>query len=41
MINEKFFINKDGTLSTESVHYFNNILEYANRYNLKNTLMVL
>lgn len=41
MINEKLFINKDGTLSTDSVNYCNNILKYAERYNLKNTLIAL
>ena len=41
MVNEKFFVNKDGTLSTESVHYCNNILEYAKRYNLENTFIAL
>lgn len=41
MFNEKFFINKDGTLSTESVKYYNNIVEYAKRYNLKNTLTAI
>lgn len=41
MINKKIFINKDGTLSTDSVRYCNNILEYAERYNLKNTIIAL
>lgn len=41
MVNEKLFINKDGTLSTESVRYCNNILKYAQRYNLKYTLISL
>lgn len=41
MFNERLFINKDGTLSTDSVYYYNNISEYAKRYNLKNTITAL
>lgn len=41
MINEKFFVNQNGVLSTESVHYYNNIIEYANRYNLNNTIIAV
>lgn len=41
MVNEKIFINKDGTISTESIEYYNNIALYAKRYNLKNTIKSL
>lgn len=41
MVNEKLFINKDGTLSTESIKYYNNIVAYAKRYDLKNTLIAI
>lgn len=41
MVKKEFFYNKDGTLSQESVKYYNNIVEYANRYDLKNTLIAI
>lgn len=41
MVNKKLFINKDGTLSKDCVKYCNNILKYAEQYNLKNTLIAL
>ena len=41
MINKKLFINRDGTLSTESINYYNNIVAYAKRYNLENTLIAI
>ena len=37
MFNKKFFINKDMTVSEESIKYYNNILEYAKRYDLTYT----
>lgn len=41
MFNEKLFINKDGTVSTESINYYNNIIAYAKRYDLKNTIIAI
>lgn len=41
MFNKIFFINKDETVSTESVNFYNNIVEYAQRYNLTNTLIAI
>lgn len=41
MVDEKFFINKDGTISVDSIAYYNSIISYAKRYNLKNTLIAI
>lgn len=41
MLKKEFFYNKDETLSKKSVKYYNNISDYATRYNLKNTLIAL
>lgn len=41
MFDKKLFINKDGTYSTQSIEYYNNIVAYAERYDLKNTLTVI
>ncbi len=35
------FLDNNGILSNECVNYYNYIKEYANRYNLQNTLMAL
>lgn len=41
MFNENFFYDKNGKLSTESINYYNNIAEYAKRYNLANTFIAI
>lgn len=41
MVKDELFYNKDGTLSTESIKYYNNIVLYAKRYDLKNTIIAI
>lgn len=41
MFNEKFFINENGIVSEASITYYKNILDYAQRYNLKYTLIAI
>ena len=38
MLDKKYFINKDGAVSNEAINYYNNIVAYAKRHNLRNTL---
>lgn len=38
MLDKKYFINKDGAVSNEAINYYNNIVAYAKRHDLRNTL---
>lgn len=38
MLDKKYFINKDGVVSNEAINYYNNIVAYAKRHDLRNTL---